>query len=243
MTELEKEKQMIKGVFDLNDTAVREIMVPRVDVIAISSASSIERALRVFKESGHNRIPVYNRTIDEITGIIIARDFLDFAAICKKTLSELVHKPVFIPESKSAADLLDELKSSPPHIAVVVDEYGGTAGIVTLEDIVEKIIGEPNPYLEKNIRSDKLDTDNSCVLEGRTLIDDVNEIFNVKLHADEDVDTIGGLVCSLFGRIPEHGEEIVVEGLLRVRVLSSDKRRILAVKASLTARQNSSKIS
>jgi putative hemolysin len=226
----EDEKQMIKGIFELNDTDVKEIMTPRVDVIAIPSTASIDIAIRFFVESGHSRIPVYLKTIDEISGIILAKDFLNTDKIIDKTLTELSHKPIFVPETKQIGDLLDDLKGSHNHFSVVIDEYGGTAGIVTLEDILEEIVGEIHDEHETVEESTfQFKDDGSVVMDARTSIDEVNEILKIRLPEDEDVDTIGGFLCSRLGKIPDPGLETTIDDYLNIQVLKADKRRVLTL--------------
>ena len=226
----EDEKQMIKGIFELNDTDVKEIMTPRVDVIAIPSTASIDIAVKIFIESGHSRIPVYLKTIDEISGIILAKDFLNTDNIIGKTLTELSHKPIFVPETKQIGDLLDDLKGSHNHFSVVIDEYGGTAGIVTLEDILEEIVGEIHDEHETVEESTfNFKDDGSVIMDARTMIDEVNEILKIKLPEDEDMDTIGGFLCSRLGKIPEPGLETTIDNYLNIQVLKADKRRVLTL--------------
>ena len=235
----EEEKQMIKGIFELNDTDVKEIMTPRVDVIAIPSTASIEEAVRLFIESGHSRIPVYLKTIDEITGIILARKFLNTESIAGKTLSELSHKPIFVPETKEIGDLLDDLKGSHNHFSVIIDEYGGTAGIVTLEDILEEIVGEIHDEHETVEESTLHFTDDgSVIMDARTLVDEVNEILKIKLPEDDDVDTIGGFLCSRLGKIPEPGLETTIDNFLNIKVLKADKRRVLTLQLKAIDNRN-----
>ena len=226
----EDEKQMIKGIFELNNTDVTEIMTPRVDVIAIPSTSSIDVAINIFIESGHSRIPVYLETIDEITGIILAKDFLNTDNIVGKELSQLSHMPMFVPETKRIDELLDDLKGSHNHFSVVIDEYGGTAGIVTMEDILEEIVGEIRDEHEATEESaHRFMDDGSVIVDARTMIDEVNEILNLKLPEDEDVDTIGGFLCSKLGKIPEQGLETTIDKSLNIKVLKADKRRVLTL--------------
>ncbi|MCP4177408.1 MAG: HlyC/CorC family transporter [bacterium] len=230
----EDEKQMIKGIFELDDTTVKEIMTPRVDVKAIPVSANIDQALKLFISSGHSRIPTYQNSVDEITGIILAKDFLDINKIKNSTLEEMSHKPIYIPETKSTGELLDELKGSHNHFSVVIDEYGGTAGIVTLEDILEEIVGEIHDEHESNRESEPYFTkDGSIILDARVPIDELNEILKIKLPEDDDVDTIGGLICSQLGKIPEPDEELILKNMLNIKILKSDKRRVMTLKVRL----------
>ena len=230
----EEEKRMIKGILDLGDMSVREIMTPRVDLSALPSTASIEEAKKMFIETGHSRIPVYNRTVDEIKGIIYAKDFIDDRKIAGKTLDQLAHKPIFIPESKEVGELLEEIKRKHNHFAVIIDEYGGTSGIITFEDIIEDIVGDVQDEYdneEEEKTKPQLMPDGSIVLEARTMISDVNEIMDSDIPDTEAADTIGGYICYELGRIPEEGEIFHFENNpLSALVLKADKRKILQLK-------------
>ena len=230
----EEEKRMIKGILDLGDMSVREIMTPRVDLSALPSTASIEEAKKMFIETGHSRIPVYNRTVDEIKGIIYAKDFIDDRKIAGKTLDQLAHKPIFIPESKEVGELLEEIKRKHNHFAVIIDEYGGTSGIITFEDIIEEVVGDVQDEYdneEEEKTKPQLMPDGSIVLEARTMISDVNEIMDSDIPDTEAADTIGGYICYELGRIPEEGEIFHFENNpLSALVLKADKRKILQLK-------------
>ncbi len=228
----EDEKRMIKGIFDLDYTPVREIMTPRVDMIALPSAATVKEAKQTFVSSGHSRIPVYQRNVDEIKGILYAKDFLDDSRHCEK-LEELTHKPLFLPETKNVGDLLKEFKNNSIHVAIIIDEYGGTSGIVTLEDILEEIVGEIRDEYDSEDDVDPAPekmADGSVIFDARSLISNVNEMLEIDIPEDEDVDTVGGYVCGEFGRIPEAGEELNLEGMAHFTVLKADKRKILSLK-------------
>jgi len=236
----ETEKKMIKGIFDLDDTPVREIMTPRVDMLSIPLSTPVADARKTFLSSGHSRIPVYKDTIDEIAGVIYAKDFLDEERCWKNDLNEFLHKTVYVPETKNVAELLAELRQESTHLAVVIDEYGGTAGIVTLEDILEEIVGDIRDEYDTEADGDVEPVelnDGSVVFDARSLISDVNEQLDLHLPEDEDVDTIGGYVCGEIGRIPETGEEIRLDNHLKVKILKADRRKIqmLSVKVEPSA--------
>ena len=230
----EDEKRMIKGILDLGDMSVREIMTPRVDITAIPVTATLQEARKVFLESGHSRIPVYGRSVDEIRGIVYAKDFIDERAIAGKTLDMLAHKPLFIPESKEVGELLKEIRKLHNHFAVIIDEYGGTSGIVTFEDIIEEIVGDVQDEFdnEEEEKNKPLQMPDGFVLfEARTPIPEVNEILNSHIPEGESADTVGGYICSELGRIPEDGEEFLfAECGLLARIVRADKRRILSVK-------------
>lgn len=233
-----EERRMIRGIFDLDDTAVREIMTPRVDIIGLAASASVAEARRLIVASGHSRIPIYQRSLDEIKGVLYAKDFLDEERVAKLSLSEIAHPPLFIPETKAVADLLKELRKTGCHFAVLIDEYGGTAGIVTFEDIVEQILGDIQDEYDSD--EDRSPTpralpDGAFVFAGRTLIDEVNEVLDSRIPDDADADTIGGYVCGRLGRIPVVGEELRLPELgLVAAVVAADHRRILELKISRT---------
>lgn len=232
----EGEKQMIRGILEIGDMSVREIMTPRVDLFAIAGSSSVADAKKLFIESGHSRIPVYGRSIDEIKGILYAKDFLDEKNTSGKSLLQLAHTPIFIPETKEVAELLEEIKRSRNHFAVIIDEFGGTSGVVTFEDIIEEIVGEVHDEYDTEQDFEKRPQqmpDGSIELEGRTSVSIVNEIADVDLPEDEDTDTIGGYICSELGRIPEPGTEYVIPNRLKVKVLDADTRRIKTLRLML----------
>jgi magnesium and cobalt transporter len=228
------EKRMIKGVFDLDKTNVREIMTPRVDIKGIPKDADIQAAIELFIESGHSRIPVYDQNIDNIKGILYAKDLLDRQKIKGKSLLELSRPPIFIPETKEVGDLLEEIQKTRKHFAVVIDEYGGTAGIVTLEDIIEEIVGEIRDEYDINEDDSPMHTklpDGSFIFDGRTLIDDVNAVLDIHIPDTEDVDTIGGFICGELGHIPCSGEKLKASGdQLEIEVLKADRKKILKVK-------------
>lgn len=231
----EGEKRMIRGIFDLQDMAVKEIMTPRVDVVAIPLSSSIEEAKQIFVASGHSRIPVYGRSIDEIRGIIYAKDFLAIPQD-KKSLAEMIHTPIFIPETKAVDELLEEIKRTRNHFAVIIDEYGGTSGIVTFEDIIEEIVGDVRDEYdsaEDAVEKPQLLPDGSVLLEARTPVSDVNEILDIDIPDSEHADTIGGYICAELGRIPEQGETYTAPGLFRAEIVKADKRKIQKLKLTV----------
>ena len=230
----EGEKRMIRGILDLDDMTAHEIMTPRVEVKALPATASIEEAKKCFIESGHSRIPVYGRSVDEIKGIIYAKDFIDQKRIEGKTLDQLSHIPVFVPESKEVGELLEEFKRLHNHFAVVIDEYGGTSGISTFEDIIEEIIGDVQDEYDSDKeekQKPQLMPDGSVVMEARTPIASVNDIMESDLPESEDADTIGGIICNKLGRIPDPGECFHFENSeLSVEILKADERRIHILK-------------
>ncbi len=228
---LEKEKnEMLLNVFDFSETVVREIMTPRTDTICININDSIQEAIHLIIEKGHSRIPIYEDKIDNIIGIIYAKDLL---SISKEDSQESVRKfmrnPIFIPESKNIEDLLQQMKLSKFHLAIVVDEYGGMAGIVTLEDIVEEIIGEiQDEYDQEDHSITKKIHSGHYVVDASLNMKDLGEELDHEFPEHEDYDTVGGLILNELGKFPQKGETIFFEGF-SFKVQEVKKRRIIKV--------------
>jgi putative hemolysin len=236
----EDEKRMIYSIFEFGDTLAREVMVPRIDIVAVEVNSRLSNALAVIIQAGHSRIPVYEETIDNIVGILYAKDLLRFW--CQPgnddpdnlKLRDILRDVFYVPETKKVDELLQELQQRKVHIAVVVDEYGGTAGLVTIEDILEEIVGEIQ---------DEYDTDEEAFVEvispdevifnGRVGVDDVNQTMNVELPTDSG-DTLGGLIYSSLGRVPVAGDEARIRDV-ELSVLAVAGRRIKKVKVTRVA--------
>lgn len=211
--ELEAEQQeMIRGVVELSDTTVKEVMVPRTDTVFLSTSSSKEELLEQISESEHSRFPVYQDTVDNVIGILHVKDVLK--ALIKDKLfdiKDLVRKPFFVPVSKHIDDLLRELKRKKVHIAVVVDEYGGVSGIVSMEDIIEEIIGDIQDEFDHETEEVIKLSDGSWLCDARVNLDALAEETNLELPID-DFDTLGGFVFDLFGKIPVKNEKITNKG-------------------------------
>jgi CBS domain containing-hemolysin-like protein len=212
----EEEMEMIENVLELDETAAEEIMTPRTDLIAINANDDLEAILETIRDKGHSRIPVYEETVDNIVGLIYAKDLLteigkDLQAF---NLKEKMRPAYFVPESKPLRDLLHEFQAQKLHIAVVLDEYGGTAGIVTIEDILEEVVGEITDEYEKTPTEPFKQIDEQTFeIDARMYIDEVNDELDIKLPEDEDYDTTGGFVFSHLGYIPKAGETFDYESL------------------------------
>ncbi|MDI6688882.1 MAG: hemolysin family protein [Actinomycetota bacterium] len=210
----EQEKEMIHSVFEFGDTVVREVMVPRMDMVCVDSNASSEEVLALFAKEKHSRIPVYEDTVDNIIGIIYSKDLLTQVAKgnAKIPLKKLVRPVHYIPETKKVSELLRELQRKRQHMAIVVDEYGGTAGLVTIEDLLEEIVGEIyDEYDLEKVMIERID-DNNIRVDARVNLDEVNEILGTNLP-DFECDTIGGFVYNLVGKIPSEREKVDFEGL------------------------------
>jgi CBS domain containing-hemolysin-like protein len=223
----EEEREMIDGIFDLGETTVREVMVPLVDVVAVPEEASVEATVAHIQQSGYSRLPVYRERIDHVIGIVAALDILQRGAT-EDTVKGLLRPAYYVPETKRIDDLLREMQRQRIQLAVVVDEYGGSEGIVTVEDIVEEIVGEIEDEHERQPSPLTSLPDGSYLVAGRMVIDELNETLEWDLPR-KDYDTVGGLILWLLGRIPRPGETVIL-GRYELAVVDADERRILKVK-------------
>ncbi|MFB0546074.1 MAG: hemolysin family protein [Anaerolineae bacterium] len=228
----EDEKEMLYSVFEIGETVAREIMVPRIDVVAIEVGTPLLEALDIILEAGHSRIPVYEETIDNIVGLLYAKDLLAYLRDGERTIAlrDILRPAYFIPEARKVDDLLGDLQQRKVHMAIVVDEYGGMAGLVTIEDILEEIVGEIQDEYDTEEPFIEVVNANEVIFNARVDLDDVNKLLEVELPA-EGSDTLGGLIYSQLGRVPSVGDEVIVDGL-RISVLSVAGRRIKKVRVS-----------
>ena len=218
---------MIESVLQVSEMQVRDIMIPRAQMAVVSRESSIEEILPAIIESGHSRFPVISDSRDEVVGILLAKDLLRYRLDGGQNfdLRDAMRPPVFIPESKRLNVLLREFRASRNHLAIVVDEYGGVAGMVTIEDVLEQIVGEIED--EHDIDEDafiRKRSDTDFVLKALTPIEDFNDYFKADF-SDEEFDTIGGCVMQAFGHMPKRGESIVIGGY-EFKILRADNRRV-----------------
>ena len=225
-----EEEQMINAVIELGGRRIHEVMVPRTAIAALPASSSFDEAIDTIIEEGHSRVPVYETSVDEVVGILYAKDLLPFlksTADVRPDLRALLRAPVFVPESMSIDDLLHEFQRRKVHIAIVLDEYGGTAGLVTIEDLLEEIVGEiQDEYDEEEPLVERLGDDRARV-DGRAAVEDLLEIWDIRMPLEDEAeyDTVGGLVYHRIGGVPSPGDEILVEGL-RLTVETTDGRRV-----------------
>jgi CBS domain containing-hemolysin-like protein len=229
---LEK-RDMIRGIEELSDTSVKEVMVPRIDVVFLAMDMPAEDLIRKVSESGHSRFPVYKDTIDNVVGVMYAKDLLQFLLSKEPIeLGKIVRKPYFVPESKRLDSLLREMKRRRVHIAVAVDEYGGVSGIVCMEDIIEEIVGDIQDEFD-NEREDILEIGDKVYLcDARVDIEDLNEALGIVLP-DDDFDTLGGFVFDLFGKIPVRYEKVSYENMDFI-IQEMDGHKIKTVKVVLS---------
>ncbi len=222
----EGERQLIRGVFDFGDRVVREVMTPRTDIVAVSQDATLGELRDLVVREKHSRIPVYRESIDHIVGILFVRDLLAILGrVSDETaITSLVNPAIFVPETKRIAELLRELQRRRSHLVMIVDEYGGTAGLVTIEDLVEEIVGEIQDEHETEEKSIVLQADGSLQVTGAADIEDVAEALGAVLE-DEEFETVGGFILSVLGHVPQVGERFV-HGGLEVEVLEADRRRV-----------------
>lgn len=223
------EGEMIEGIFDLKQTVAREIMIPRTHIAAVPRDCTKEGLLNAIIQSGHSRIPVYEENLDHIIGIVTAKDLLPLWLNGKEELNleTICREPFFVPETKRIKDLLNELRSKNYHLAVIVDEYGGTSGIVTIEDIIEEIIGEIRDEHDVEEEPFVPQEDGSELVSARVGLDDFEDRFGISVPRD-GYDTLGGFIIHLLGKVPRKGEEILYEGF-RMRIVGGDQKRITRV--------------
>lgn len=224
----EEEQEMIESVLELSDTTADEIMTPRTEVVALDVNSGLSEILKIIIEAGHSRLPVYEENIDNIIGFIYAKDLL--TEVGKETngfeLRSKLREAYFVPETKSLRTLLHEFQNQKLHIAVVLDEYGGTAGIVTIEDILEELVGEiTDEYESTPPKFIKVINEKTIDVDARTPIDDLNDRFDLDLPEDEDYETIGGFVFSYLGYIPKATETFMYENL-KFTITGAEKRKV-----------------
>jgi putative hemolysin len=226
----DEEMEMITGIIELGDTRVREVMVPRIDIVAIPCKSSLDDALDTIIGDGHSSIPVYEDSVDDIKGLLYAKDLLrafrerDFAP----DLKGLLRDPYYVPQTKPVDVLLEELQNRKVHMAIVVDEYGGTAGLVTIEDLIEEIVGEIQDEYDTELPRIESSTDDEVVCLAGVTIDEVNDMLGVEMST-ESADTLGGLVFASLGRVPESNERVTFDDA-EIHVLELDGRRIHRVR-------------
>ena len=217
---------MIEGVLQVSESQVRDVMIPRAQMDVVDINDPPEKFLPFVISTAHSRFPVIDKDRDEVIGILLAKDMLRYYAGEEVNVRAMLRPAVFIPESKRLNVLLKEFRSNRNHIAIVVDEYGGVAGLVTIEDVLEQIVGEIEDEFDFDEAEDNIirDRHGRYRVKALTEIDDFNETLGTAF-SDEDFDTVGGLVVSQFGRLPKRGESVVLEGL-RFQVLHADSRRL-----------------
>ena len=231
----DSQREMIQSVLDLGDTLVRELMVPRTDIVWIEGNRTLRQGLSLALRSGFTRIPVIDENLDDVIGIAYVKDLAKRVhehhdSEQSETVAEHLRSASFIPENKTAADLLKEMQRDQIHMAIVIDEYGGTAGLITIEDILEEIVGEIADEYDDETQEVEWLSDNQARVSARLNIDDFAQEFEVELGEDvtADIDSVGGLLAKLLGRVPIPGSEITVEGWKLVAERPTGRRHRIA---------------
>ena len=226
----EDERRMIRAILALKQTTVKEIMVPRPNITAVSTEAALSQVARLMVETGHNRIPLYQGTIDNIVGVLYARDVLGLLGTQAEPpdLRTVARKPYFMPETKQVSDLLRDFQEKAVHFALVVDEYGGVEGLVSLNDVLEEIVGEIEREFEPSESPIDLVNDGEAIVDGVVPLEELNEVLAIDLEGD-GFETIGGYVLHHLGRIPKAGEKLEAGGLF-IEVLSTMGRRVKRVR-------------
>ncbi|MDR3074322.1 MAG: hemolysin family protein [Deltaproteobacteria bacterium] len=232
--ELEKEEgSMLLSVLHLDELQVQDIMTPRTDVICAPVTAATPEIVDLILASGHSRIPIYRDNPDNIVGVIYAKDLLRLTvdeSLRDKTVEDMLHQPFFVPETKNALALLHDFKTSKKHLAVILDEYGGTAGIVSIEDVLEQIVGDIEDEHDAPREKDIIPKGGGkAVLSGRADLEDIAEALGIVIESDE-VDTIGGYLCHIAGRVPLPGEKFTIAGTV-FTVLEADAKKIRSIQA------------
>ncbi len=227
----EEEREMIHSIFEFTDTVVRKVMVPRIDMKTVDVEAPVDELLDVIMQAGHSRIPIYEEDVDHIVGIVHAKDLLRALHENHREeimIRELMRPPYIIPENKKVDELLAEFKKSKIQLAIVVDEYGGTAGLVTIEDLLEEIVGDIMDEYDVEEPMVEVIDENTSIVDARMPIDEINEQMDLDLP-EEEFDTVGGFVFGLFGKQPLLGESVEYDGAELI-IEKTDGRRIQKVK-------------
>ncbi len=226
------EREMIHSIFEFGETTVKEIMIPRTDMVCVEASTTLTDLMKLVKTKLHSRIPVYKGRIDNIIGILYVKDLLPFLIKRRRDrldLEKLVRPAYFVPEQKKIDELLREFQKERIHMALVVDEYGGVAGLVTLEDIIEEIVGEIQDEYDKEAPLYKKIDDNTFIVDGRMPLEEINEQFHLNLPTEEGFETISGFILSKLGALPKEKEKVEYNGYVFI-VERVTKNRILKVR-------------
>lgn len=225
----EEESEMIRSIFSLGTTIVREVMVTRTEMACVTVDATVRELLDTIIACGHSRIPVYEDSIDNIIGLLYAKDLLKQWGTDEShlTVREIMRPPYFIPESKNLEQLLQEFKRKRVHLAIVIDEYGGTSGLITIEDLLEQIVGDIQDEYDREESLLTVNPDGSVTVDGRLPVEELEEHFDMEIECD-NFDSVGGLAFHLTGKIPAVGDTIVGSGL-SLKIIDADVRRVKKV--------------
>ncbi|ROQ91119.1 hemolysin family protein [Desulfosoma caldarium] len=224
----EDEGEMIQGIFSFRDTVAREIMVPRTDTVAAPQESTVESLIAHIVESGHSRIPIYQNSIDNIIGILHAKDLLQHWGKTDLDLREILRAPYFIPESKKISEVLRDLRHRKSHMAIVIDEYGGTAGVLTMEDIIEEIIGDIMDEYDAEENWLVEQEDGSILVDARLDVEELEDYLDMQFPEGK-FESVGGFIISRLGRVPAVREKVVFKNVEMI-VEAADSRKVQKVR-------------
>ncbi|MCK4536050.1 MAG: HlyC/CorC family transporter [Desulfuromonadales bacterium] len=226
----ESEGDMLQSIFEFGDTIVREVMVPRTDMVCCSIDAELDELRDLIMRSGHSRIPIFEGSVDRILGVVYAKDLLRYWGVesCDLPLREVMRQPYFIPETKRIETLLNVFRAERVHIAIVVEEYGGTSGLITIEDLLEEIVGEIRDEYDLEEDLAEPQDDGSLLIDARANVEELEEFFDIEVPRDK-FDTVGGYLFHLMGKVPTPGEKVSDNGMTLL-VVESDERRISKVR-------------
>lgn len=238
----EHEGDLLQALVEFSDTVVREVMTPRLDFIAIEQTAPVSELVEKILEHGFSRIPVFKDRIDNLIGVVFAKDLLAHWHKSDEEINikELLREAYFVPETKKIMEMLKEFQMNKNHMAIVVDEYGGISGLVTIEDLLEEIVGEIRDEYDNEVDLLQVNADNSVTVDARLNVEDLEEQFGIELPR-EDFDTVGGLIFHILGRVPRQGEEIVYDDLV-MKVLSAEERRVHSIHIHLKKKADTENI-
>jgi putative hemolysin len=233
------ERDLIEGVFEFADTTVRQAMTPRTDICGIDLNTTQDEILKRITEEGYSRYPVYEESLDNIKGVVHTKDVTNLIVHAELIILQDIIRPVsFVPDSKMVHAQLHDFQKSHEHLAIVLDEYGGTAGLITLEDILEEIVGEIRDEHDTELEPFVLLNNRLCIVQAQFPIENFNKLFDVELDEDGPADTIGGYLLNHLGKLPSHGEKIVI-GNLQFEIMSIDGPRIERMRVRKMERKQS----
>jgi CBS domain containing-hemolysin-like protein len=223
-------RRLLKSVIDFGETQVREVMTPRPDMVAVRASATLDELRKIVQEQEYSRLPVFNENLDNIAGVIVVKDLFQMEEQPRgdRLVGEFVRPAAFVPETKRVADVLRELQQKRLHMAIVVDEYGGTAGLVTVEDVIEELVGEIRDEYDVEVEPIVREGDDAYVFSAKVAIEDLTERLDVTIE-DDGFETVGGYVLSRAGRVPAVGERFTVDGL-EIEILEAERRRIHRVR-------------
>ncbi len=223
------EARLVDSLERFTDTPVRDVMTPRPDIVAIAAAATVNDLWRLMRETKYSKIPVFGENLDDIVGVVEVRDMIDFDGNPAEPLRPLARAVFLVPETKRIAELLKEMQAQRTTFAVVIDEYGGTAGIVSIEDIVEELVGEIKDEYDVEAEPISIEPDGAVVVAGRVNLDRLEQALEVKLADSAEIGTVGGLVTAAFGRIPRPGEKVDFQGF-DIEVIDAERKRVNRVR-------------